>query len=125
MRLINNSAIHEYDIHDYDSDVIDETPPTLPTDKCYCTKCKKSSAPPPDDDDDSCCSIDDKSKLLPIQNKTIEVHPIVIRKTPKFPSRERHKAIRRKKSFHTGGSDAVDGKHMMYNNMGCKFVGNE
>lgn len=29
--------------------------------------------------------------------KTIKVEPIVIRKTPKFPSRERHMAIRRKK----------------------------
>lgn len=28
---------------------------------------------------------------------TTEVHHVVIRKTPKFPSRERHMAIRRKK----------------------------
>lgn len=28
---------------------------------------------------------------------TVKVEPIVIRKTPKFPSRERHMAIRRKK----------------------------
>ena len=31
--------------------------------------------------------------------ETREVQPMVIRKTPKFPSRERHMAIRRKKSF--------------------------
>ena len=30
---------------------------------------------------------------------TIEVHPIIVRKTPKFPSRERNLAIRRKKIF--------------------------
>uniref|UniRef100_A0A182JZV5 Uncharacterized protein n=1 Tax=Anopheles christyi TaxID=43041 RepID=A0A182JZV5_9DIPT len=30
------------------------------------------------------------------QQGTIEVQPVVIRKTPKFPSRERHLAIRRK-----------------------------
>uniref|UniRef100_A0A182WAQ0 Uncharacterized protein n=1 Tax=Anopheles minimus TaxID=112268 RepID=A0A182WAQ0_9DIPT len=30
------------------------------------------------------------------QQATIEVQPVVIRKTPKFPSRERHLAIRRK-----------------------------
>lgn len=29
---------------------------------------------------------------------TVEVHPITIRKTPKFPTRERHLAIRRKKA---------------------------
>lgn len=31
-------------------------------------------------------------------DSTVEVRPITIRKTPKFPSRERHLAIRRKKS---------------------------
>uniref|UniRef100_A0A182NH08 Uncharacterized protein n=1 Tax=Anopheles dirus TaxID=7168 RepID=A0A182NH08_9DIPT len=30
------------------------------------------------------------------QQATIEVQPVLIRKTPKFPSRERHLAIRRK-----------------------------
>uniref|UniRef100_A0A182QSP9 Uncharacterized protein n=1 Tax=Anopheles farauti TaxID=69004 RepID=A0A182QSP9_9DIPT len=30
------------------------------------------------------------------QQATMEVQPVVIRKTPKFPSRERHLAIRRK-----------------------------
>lgn len=30
--------------------------------------------------------------------RTVEVHPITIRKTPKFPSRERHLAIRRKRA---------------------------
>lgn len=32
-----------------------------------------------------------------IVTTTVEVHPITIRKTPKFPSRDRHLAIRRKK----------------------------
>lgn len=36
-----------------------------------------------------------------------EVHPVLIRKQPKFPTRERNLAIRRKKSFgittHCGG----------------------
>lgn len=30
---------------------------------------------------------------------TVEVHPVVVRKTPKFPTRERHLAIKRKKSL--------------------------
>lgn len=29
-------------------------------------------------------------------SNTIEIQPNIVRKTPKFPSRERHKAIRRK-----------------------------
>lgn len=38
---------------------------------------------------------------------TVEVHPITIRKTPKFPSRDRHLAIRRKKATTTSPSVAV------------------
>lgn len=30
------------------------------------------------------------------RQNTVEVQPMLVRKTPKFPSRERHKAIRRK-----------------------------
>lgn len=32
-----------------------------------------------------------------VSNQTKEIQPILVRKTPKFPSRERHMAIRRKK----------------------------
>jgi hypothetical protein len=35
---------------------------------------------------------------------SVEVNPIVIKKTPKFPSRDRHLAIRRKKSKATNSS---------------------
>lgn len=38
-------------------------------------------------------SVDDDNNV----NYSEEVQPVIIRKTPKFPSRERHLAIRRKK----------------------------
>lgn len=38
---------------------------------------------------------------------TVEVHPITIRKTPKFPSRDRHLAIRRKKATTSSAVDSV------------------
>lgn len=38
---------------------------------------------------------------------TVEVHPITIRKTPKFPSRDRNLAIRRKKATTSSAVDSV------------------
>lgn len=38
--------------------------------------------------------------VIKSRTTTVEVHPITIRKTPKFPSRDRHLAIRRKKANH-------------------------
>lgn len=38
---------------------------------------------------------------------TVQVHPVIVRKTPKFPSRERHLAIKRKKSV------PLDDKHLL------------
>lgn len=43
---------------------------------------------------------------LPIMG-TVQVHPITIRKTPKFPSRDRHLAIRRRKKVEQG-SDGLE-----------------
>lgn len=37
--------------------------------------------------------------LATVVGTAVEVHPITIRKTPKFPSRDRHLAIRRKKGM--------------------------
>lgn len=49
------------------------------------------------------CTKTNDSEIFPTNKimtmKTVQVEPIVIRKTPKFPSRERHMAIRRKKYF--------------------------
>uniref|UniRef100_A0A182R2Q0 Uncharacterized protein n=1 Tax=Anopheles funestus TaxID=62324 RepID=A0A182R2Q0_ANOFN len=41
-------------------------------------------------------TIDANGDAVVEQQATIEVQPLMIRKTPKFPSRERHLAIRRK-----------------------------
>ncbi|XP_062708242.1 uncharacterized protein LOC134288201 [Aedes albopictus] len=45
------------------------------------------------------------SVATPVVASTVEVHPVVIRKTPKFPSRARHLAIRRKKVCHHQNGD--------------------
>lgn len=51
---------------------------------------------------------DDSSPPSTPTTLTVEVHPVVIRKTPKFPTRERHLAIRRKKVCHQVEGDQED-----------------
>lgn len=48
--------------------------------------------------------------------RTVEVHPITIRKTPRFPSRDRHLAIRRKKA-----TNAVQKEHQPVLKCRCCF----
>lgn len=38
---------------------------------------------------------------------TVRVEPMIVRKTPKFPSRERHMAIRRKKSIPLNDENSI------------------
>mgnify|MGYP007092116376 CR=1 FL=1 len=45
-------------------------------------------------------------------NQSVEVNPIVIRKTPKFPSRDRHLAIRRRKQPSSPDSQKSESLHL-------------
>lgn len=40
----------------------------------------------------------------------IDIHPLMVRKTPKFPSRERHLAIKRRKHKNKPGGGRADGE---------------
>lgn len=61
-------------------------------------------------------SICNRSTKTAEATRTVEVHPITIRKTPRFPSRDRHLAIRRKKA-----TNAVRKEHHPVSKCLCGF----
>lgn len=80
------------------------SPTTTTTVSCYrrtCAKCKELLLPTAVAD--ALNLTDDHIDMQPtgrfLRINTVEVHPVMVRKTPKFPTRERHLAIKRKKSL--------------------------
>lgn len=68
---------------------------------CYrrtCNKCKELLPQPPSAVATAEQHVDNmRPPATCLRINQIDVHPVVVRKTPKFPSRERHLAIKRKK----------------------------
>lgn len=70
--------------------------------KCYrrtCNKCKELLPTAPSVSASTVTHVDNirPASSTSLRINQIDVHPLIVRKTPKFPSRERHLAIKRRK----------------------------
>lgn len=97
MRLLNGFGKNLV-ITEENSETVEPT-----TISCYRRTCAKCKELLPTVVADAINLTDDHIDMLPtgtfLRINTVEVHPVMVRKTPKFPTRERHLAIKRKKSL--------------------------